>query len=397
MGKSAYSRAFIVLGIFCLATTNVNAGEMYFTPAVVYTDDDRDRAADDGVNGGQVSLGWILTDRISLEAMVGNSNLGGVDDLRIWEGSLNILVSLSPETRWSPYLIGGIGGMRSDSTALARPVNSTLANLGTGLMFRFRDSPVSLRLEYRTRFETANTVTYVDQITSLGLQFGFGGAPPPPPPAPPPPLAEPDGDADSDGVADSRDACSNTPAGHSVDIRGCPLDGDVDGVTDGQDRCPNTVSRATVDSSGCELDSDTDRVVDRLDDCPNTRAGARVDVNGCEIREVISLSGVNFESNSDRLLPGADSVLQDAVATLRMHPDLVVEVAGHTDSDGSAEHNEGLSSRRANTVRDYLVDGGVSATNLTARGYGEAQPIADNATADGKSRNRRVELRILSR
>ena len=176
MGKSAYSRAFIVLGIFCLATTTVNAGEMYFTPAVVYTDDDKDRAADDGVNGGQVSLGWILTDRISLEAMVGNSNLGGVDDLRIWEGSLNILVSLSPETRWSPYLIGGIGGMRSDSTALARPVNSTLANLGTGLMFRFRDSPVSLRLEYRTRFETANTVTYVDQIASLGFQFGFGGA-----------------------------------------------------------------------------------------------------------------------------------------------------------------------------------------------------------------------------
>ena len=127
------------------------------------------------------------------------------------------------------------------------------------------------------------------------------------------------------------------------------------------------------------------------------RAGARVDVNGCELRDVISLSGVNFESNSDRLLPGSYAVLQDAVATLRMHPDLSVEVTGHTDSAGSAAHNEGLSSRRANTVRDYLVNGGVSPANLTARGYGEALPIADNATADGRARNRRVELYIRSR
>ncbi len=81
MGKSAYSRAFIVLGIFCLATTNVNAGEMYFTPAVVYTDDDKDRGADDGVGGGQLSFGWVLTDRISLEAMAGYSDLGGIDNL----------------------------------------------------------------------------------------------------------------------------------------------------------------------------------------------------------------------------------------------------------------------------------------------------------------------------
>ena len=370
----------------------VKTGGMYFTAAGVFTDDDKDRGADDGVNGGQLSFGWRLTDRVSLEAMAGYSELGGIDDLKIWEGSLNLLVSLSPYTRLSPYLIGGIGMMNSDSKAMT-PENSTLANLGAGLMVRFGNSPVSLRLEYRQRFETANTLTYHDQIASLGLQFGFGRAEAPPPP----PSIERDGDADGDGVADSRDACPNTPAGHSVDIRGCPLDSDVDGVTDGQDRCPNTVNGATVDARGCELDSDNDRVVDRLDDCPNSQAGARVDVNGCEIREIIRLSGVNFEPNSDRLLPGADLVLQDAVATLRMHPDLIVEVAGHTDSIGSAAFNVGLSERRANTVRDYLVNGGVNSANLTARGYGQALPIADNATADGRTRNRRVELHILNR
>ncbi|MGB5722201.1 MAG: OmpA family protein, partial [Woeseiaceae bacterium] len=112
--------------------------------------------------------------------------------------------------------------------------------------------------------------------------------------------------------------------------------------------------------------------------------------------EVISLPGVNFETNSDRLLPGAEQVLADAAATLGMNRDLIVEVAGHTDSDGSAAYNEGLSARRAITVRDYLISQGANSANLTFRGYGEARPVADNATAEGKARNRRVELRILN-
>jgi len=106
------------------------------------------------------------------------------------------------------------------------------------------------------------------------------------------------------------------------------------------------------------------------------------------------LPGVNFETNSDRLLPSANSTLRDAATTLRRYPELVVEVAGHTDSDGAAEYNQGLSERRAITVRDYLINEGVRESNLTARGYGEQEPVADNATSAGKAMNRRVELRI---
>ncbi len=123
----------------------------------------------------------------------------------------------------------------------------------------------------------------------------------------------------------------------------------------------------------------------------------RVDVYGCEIRDVIELPGVNFTSNAVRLLPGALQVLTDAAATLKKYPDLVVEVAGHTDSDGSAANNQDLSERRANTVRHYLITAGVDPANLSAKEYGEARPIADNATAQGKAANRRVELRILNR
>ena len=164
-----------------------------------------------------------------------------------------------------------------------------------------------------------------------------------------------------------------------------------------KDECPDPAPGVAVGDDGWAKDADGDRVIDRLDRCPNTRAGVRVDINGCEITDIIQLPGVNFVSNSDRLLAGAAQVLADAVATLKKYPNMVVEVAGHTDSDGSASNNLGLSERRANTVRDFLVRAGASAANLSARGYGEARPIADNATSRGKAMNRRVELRILRR
>jgi OOP family OmpA-OmpF porin len=260
---------------------------------------------------------------------------------------------------------------------------------GLGAQFRFTE-----RFSVRGEWERFTGIIDTDgQLLSLSVQYSFGGRAAATAVA----AVASDGDIDLDGVADSRDACPNTPAGQSVDARGCGLDSDGDGVTDDLDQCPNTVKGATVDASGCEMDGDNDRVVDRLDECPNTRPGARVDVKGCEIREVISLPGVNFELNSEQLLAGSEQVLADAAATLRMNPDLIVEVAGHSDSAGNDTYNLGLSERRANTVRDYLVNDGANPDNLTAKGYGEAEPVADNASADGRASNRRVELRIQNR
>ena len=398
MGINTLSRALIVLGILCVAGTTANAGEKYITVSGVHTNDDEDRGGDEDLVGGQFTFGWALSDRVSLETAFGYLNLGGVNDLKVWDGSLNLLYSMSPYTNLSPYFIAGVGMIRTDSDAMD-PENSAAVNVGLGLMLRFGNSPVSLRLEHRARFETANTLTFQDQITSLGLQFAFGGKQTPAPapkPAPPPPV-ERDGDADEDSVPDSRDECPNTAIGRSVDARGCPRDSDGDGVADDQDRCPNTVRQVPVDVRGCEFDSDNDRVVNRLDDCPNTSAGTRVDSKGCEIRGIINLPGVNFQTNSSILLAGAESVLDDAAATLRLNPDIIVQVAGHTDSAGSAEYNVWLSDRRANRVRQYLVDHGANSRNLTSRGYGEAEPVADDATAEGRARNRRVELRILSK
>ena len=111
--------------------------------------------------------------------------------------------------------------------------------------------------------------------------------------------------------------------------------------------------------------------------------------------QVMSFANIYFESGSATLQPQSYGVLDGVVELLRDNPDVMVEIAGHTDSDGSASYNQGLSQRRAESVRSYLVRKGISASRLTTVGYGESRPVASNATADGKARNRRIEFRVL--
>jgi outer membrane protein OmpA-like peptidoglycan-associated protein len=105
------------------------------------------------------------------------------------------------------------------------------------------------------------------------------------------------------------------------------------------------------------------------------------------------LEGVNFETNKAVLLPDAMQILDRVAASLIAHPDVKVEVGGHCDAVGSDAYNLKLSERRAKAVRDYLAKKGVPAEQLTSKGYGETQPIADNSTPEGRAKNRRVELK----
>ena len=368
----------------------VMAQDTYVAPSVVYTDDDQDRRVDDEIGGGQITLGHYLSDRFALEGIVGSSSLSGDDSLDLLEIGLNGRIVFRRDKRLTPYLLIGFGMLDVDSD-LFGDEQTGYRTYGAGLDWNFGDSPFSMRLETRMRESDDGPRGFSDHITSLGVAYAFGPASS----SSPTPTTTTYRDGDGDGVRDQDDQCLNTPAGHRVDSRGCSLDGDRDGVADAIDECPNTPAGVAVDARGCELDDDNDGVVNSKDDCPNTPEGVRVDVNGCEITDVIELPGVNFETNSDRLLQGTDAELRDAAATLRKYPDLVVEVAGHTDSAGAAAYNQDLSERRANTVRDYLVNAGANPANLSARGYGEAEPIDTNETAAGRANNRRVELRIL--
>jgi outer membrane protein OmpA-like peptidoglycan-associated protein len=203
-------------------------------------------------------------------------------------------------------------------------------------------------------------------------------------------------DADNDGVVDAADRCPNTPAGTPVDANGCPRDSDGDGVVDRDDRCPDTPAGAAVDQFGCRTDSDGDGVMDTADRCPNTPAGTKVDRVGCaEIFEAgrpLVLKGVNFETGRATLLPESQAVLDTVATSLINNPDVNVEIGGHTDNTGSRATNLRLSQARADAVKAYLVSKGINAIRMTTRGYGPDNPTADNATADGRAANRRVEL-----
>ncbi len=104
------------------------------------------------------------------------------------------------------------------------------------------------------------------------------------------------------------------------------------------------------------------------------------------------LEGVNFEFDKAVIRPQDHAILDQNIVALKEWGDVDVEVAGHTCSIGTEEYNLGLSQRRAQAVRDYLVSKGVSADRLTVRGYGESRPAVSNATPEGRAQNRRVEL-----
>jgi len=196
-------------------------------------------------------------------------------------------------------------------------------------------------------------------------------------------------DSDNDGVNDEEDNCPDE-AGTAAN-KGCP-DSDNDGIIDGDDACPNVAG--TV--SGCP-DGDNDGIADKDDKCPTL--GTNVDANGCpkieaKTTEVFSraMRGIQFETSSDRIKNSSISILNEVVAIMKANPGYKLNIAGHTDSVGDAAKNQSLSQRRATSVMNYLVQNGVDGLRMSAVGYGEEYPIADNDTREGRQQNRRVEL-----
>lgn len=173
-----------------------------------------------------------------------------------------------------------------------------------------------------------------------------------------------------------------------------PSDSDGDGVMNADDQCPGTPAGAAVDMRGCALDSDGDGVADYRDRCANTPAGVNVDRNGCPIKDeiVMTVERLGFEFDSAELDAQSKRALDATVDVIKSHSEVQMDIVGYTDSKGSEEYNQGLSVRRAQAAKDYLVSQGVSASQLNVVGRGESSPVASNDSDDGRARNRRVEL-----
>jgi outer membrane protein OmpA-like peptidoglycan-associated protein len=107
---------------------------------------------------------------------------------------------------------------------------------------------------------------------------------------------------------------------------------------------------------------------------------------------IVNMSDVLFDFGKYTLKPAAREKLAKISGIVLAHPGLALQIEGYTDSVGSDQVNQQLSERRADTVRDYLIEQGVAGSAITAKGFGKASPVASNDTADGRSKNRRVQL-----
>ncbi|AZQ43363.1 OmpA family protein [Nonlabens ponticola] len=204
-------------------------------------------------------------------------------------------------------------------------------------------------------------------------------------------------DTDGDGVLDKDDECPNE-AGLAA-LNGCP-DADGDGIADKDDECPNEAGLAKF--NGCP-DTDGDGIADKDDACPNEAGVA--ELNGCPrpaeptVKEQEQLNAyartILFELNKSSIKQESAETLQDIIDILEKYPDSEFFIEGHTDSSGSNAYNLKLSNERANSVMRYLVNGGIDPDRLTAKGFGEEQPIATNKTAAGRQQNRRTEINLV--
>lgn len=134
-------------------------------------------------------------------------------------------------------------------------------------------------------------------------------------------------------------------------------------------------------------DNDGDGVLDASDKCPRTPKGAEVNLVGCWV-----LADVRFDTDKWQVKAEHYDVLERAYRVLAQNPNLRFEVQGHTDNVGTADYNQALSQRRAISVKQYLVEKGITPTRLSSGGYGLTEPIDTNTTGDGRARNRRVQL-----
>jgi OOP family OmpA-OmpF porin len=329
------------------------------------------------------------------------------DSLYGYWAHMDLLYHLWPKNRLVPYLALGGGYMWLDDERYI-DTESPFAHYGAGFFYELSD-------KIHFRGDVRHVLPFDDEYDNmsaiLGLTFVLGKKRP-----------QPQIDSDNDGVFDHKDHCPDTPVGVKVDQWGCPLDNDQDGVPDFEDKCPNTPPGTLVDQYGCsaDKDQDADGVKDSIDRCPDTPKGTKVDRFGCKaigdsdgdgvpdhidrcsntplVADVNSvgcwvIKDLHFDFDKAVIKKQYNKSLDKIVEILKKNPFLNAEIQGHTDNRGSRNYNQKLSEKRAKAVARYLIQHGVRASRISYVGYGYEIPIATNKTEEGRSLNRRVQIK----
>lgn len=346
------------------------------------------------------------------------------DAAGLWGVRGHLLLQI-PGKSFTPFLLAGGGALGASSNATGGDVDPAL-HFGLGAKVAFDDF-VGARLDLRDVVSAKHSPSRDDNVHNpevlLGLTFALDFHSTPKPVAPPPDRdgdnvedakdqcpdsagPEPTGcpapkDSDGDGFIDDKDAC---PAEKGIAPVGCPdKDSDHDCVLDPADKCPDEVG---IQPDGCpDRDQDRDGVPSPADKCPNeqeTKNGFQDD-DGCPdtLPEKVKkfsgvIPGIEFDLGKASIRGGSTGILNEAAGVLKEYPNMRVAVSGHTDNVGDAKHNVELSKGRAEAVKEYLVSQGVAAERIDTRGAGPDEPIADNKTAAGRQKNRRIEFKLLS-
>lgn len=283
-----------------------------------------------------LGLGYAVTKNWTLEAVASsfdtwdtttNNTIGDIDGTQY---RLDALYNIDTTGLWRPFVAFGVGDQKLKSNG--ESARDTLVNLGAGLK-----RSLGGNWEFRTDVRAFNSLdeNYTDLAVNAGISYLFGHAPVKAAPvvvAAPAPVAE----VDSDG----------------------------DGVFDSKDKCPGTAKQYKVDAVGCPL----------------------------ELTETVAIKlAVKFDNAKDVVKAEYLDDIGNLAKFMDQYANTVVTVEGHTDSVGSDAYNKTLSQKRAEAVKQVLINKfNIAADRVKAVGFGESTPVADNKTAAGREDNRRV-------
>ncbi|MDD5460654.1 MAG: OmpA family protein [Methylococcales bacterium] len=332
--------ALSIVGLLPMAQAEeVVDDRFYVAPFGTFIQPGGDRKSDNGWGGG-MGFGKMLNEHFNVELKGFYQNLhGGTYGGSDMTGGIAEAQYYIFRDKFSPYTVIGLGGMNTSHNYGSGA--SFIGEAGAGFTYEVSDNFLvrsDVRYRYNQNFNAnlqPGTNEFHDMVVNLGFVVPFGPK----------------------------------PVAHEVVAEAPPA--------------PTPVAAADCST----MDDDNDGINNCDDLCPNTLPGVKVSIKGCWIVDV------KFDNDKAIVKPEYFANLDQTAAEIKSHPELQIEIQGHTSKTGGFKHNMKLSERRALAVKNYLVDG-THSPNLTTKGYGWTRPIDTNDTEEGRANNRRVQLEV---